>query len=115
MESLATLLSRNTVSILWRPLQKVRSIESWELESFSVEVFHYFQPICHYQRIRGLVLAQKDVFQPLPPPLPHHLTEVTQQGQTPSSFRTDYLGKGVEEIQFARKGRMVSGGVPQGF
>ena len=35
-------------------------------------------------------------FKPLPPPLPHHPTEVPQQVQTPLSFRTDYLGKGVE-------------------
>ena len=54
-------------------------------------------------------------FPPLPLPLPHHTTEVPQQGQIPPSFRTDYLGMGVEESQFARQGRMVSGGVPQGF
>ena len=42
----------------------VRSIQSWSLESFSAEVFHSFWPIYHYQRRRGMALAQKSLFQP---------------------------------------------------
>ena len=67
-ESLATLLSGTTVGILWRHLQKNRSIQSWVLEFFSVEVFHYFRPRCHDQRRRRPALAQKDIFQTLPHP-----------------------------------------------
>ena len=62
LESLTTLLSRTTVTILWRHSQKCIRIKIWALEIFSVEFFHYFWPICHNQRIRGLMLAQKDLF-----------------------------------------------------
>ena len=52
---------------------------------------------------------------PLPSPLPYHPIEVPQQVQTSSSFKTDYIGKGVEEIQLVKQVRMVSRGVPRGF
>ena len=94
--------------------KKVISIQSWELEIFSVEVLHYFRLRYHDQRIRGPALEKMLCFQPLPPPLPYHLTEVLQQLRTPSSLPTEYIGKGVDESQFARQGRMVSGGVPRG-
>ena len=54
-------------------------------------------------------------FQPLPPPIPHHPIDLPQQGQTQLSFRTDYIGKVVGKSQFARQGRMVYVGVPQGY
>ena len=61
-ESLATLLSGTNVAILWRPLKKYISIQSWALEIFSVEVFHYFWSRCHNQRRRGSALARKALF-----------------------------------------------------
>ena len=48
---------------------------------------------------------RKDLFRPVPPLLPHHVIEVTQQIQTRSIFWTDYIGKGVEESQLRDKGR----------
>ena len=44
------------------PPKKVRIIQIWALEIFSVEFFHYFLPICYNQRRRGPALARKAIF-----------------------------------------------------
>ena len=93
----------------------VRSIKSWAWKNFSVEFFIIFGRDATIKEEEGMCWRKRLCFHPLPPPLPNHTTEVTQQGKTSLSFWNDYLGKGVEESQFVRQGRMVSGGFPRGF
>ena len=91
---------------------KKRRIQIWSLE---ISQFRFSIIFGRYSLIKekeGRSWCKRICFKPLPPPLLHHQIEVSKQGQTPSSFQTYYLGKGVEESQFLRQGRMVSGGVP---
>ena len=95
--------------------KKLKRIKSWALEISSVEVFHYYRPRCHDKIRRGLALPRKALFSDASstPTSPYDRSNPT--GTKSSSFRTDYLGKGVEESQLAIQGSMVSGGVPRGF
>ena len=95
--------------------KKFGSRQIWVLENFSVEFFIIFGRDATIKEEEIRSWRESLCFQKLSPLLPHNLTEINQQGQIQSIFRTYYLGKSVEESQFARQGSMVSGGVPQGF
>ena len=66
---------------------------------FSFEVFQCFWPRCQVKEEEGGCWRESLCFQPLPPPLLNHPTEVLQQGQKLPILQTDYLGKGLEESQ----------------
>ena len=67
------------VNFIAAPKKCCRSIQSWALNIFSVEVFHYFRPRCHDQRRRGLALAQKALFSSTSstPPSPTYISNPT--------------------------------------
>ena len=85
-ESPETFLSGTNVVILWRTLQKNKSIQIWVLEIFLVEFFHYLWPRCHDQRRLGPELAPNTLVQPLPPPVENELLVVNKRSITRYSW-----------------------------
>ena len=95
-EFLATLFSGTTVSILLRTPQNV--LEAYKVGHWKCSQLKFFiiGQDATIKEEEGRNWHGRICFQPIPTPLPHHLTEVPQQGQFFLSFLNGYIGKGVE-------------------